>query len=1050
MDVFEKRRQELKISTSTSNNPEVDIFEKRRRQLEDNSAKERKQSLIGGQAAIKKEQNLVNTLNLKANVIPKNFLPAAPQNNFDFVPQSMKNNQSLMNVKTNPVINPTVTKNNDLPYVKTLKEVPKNFKSGNVAGGIGNSLKGAGQMVLEGLQAPQKLVLNASKNILDLSKGKKPSFDANISTDSYLKDTGNADTEKFYKTTGGQIASTVLGVASDPLTWIGGGLASDAIKAAETGTKGVINAAKTGEKVSKKVLPYVDNLATNFKPVNDLLSQPNKSNVIAPSLSKELPNVSNKNVATNIDNGSSMLNVPVKKGGFADNVIAETKPKLKNERGFSNNVRTDTAMNEDVRKVFDENPLTYEPLSNKATLAKADEKMSKGFTSAYADWNKNINNFDPSDIPLARKLANEAAQSGDMETARRIISDVSEKLTQSGQYSQAASILRKADPATFNGFMDNQLKKLNEDGRKMYGKKWSDYSLTDDETKQLYSKDIIDEDSREKLMESIYDRISQTMPSSKMEKFDAWRRTAMLLNPKTHIRNVVGNGIMGIMRKSADTLGAGIEKVFLKEGQRTKSFGWSVDSELKSTVDNVWTSESKNLTSSNRYDINNLKFMNRDKRIFKSKAMNAVDNFTKGTLNLEDKIFLERAYKDALGGYMKSNGMKVATQAAKDYAKRRSFEATFKQANFLSDTINKAKKVKVLGKFVEGAIPFTQTPANIMMRGVEYSPLGIIKGLFGAASKNTGAQIIEDFSKGLTGTAALGVGYTLASMGAAKWQRSKSDTVAGLESEVGEQSSSITTPWGSYTFDWAQPASIPLAMGISFYEGLQKKDASKAEALLNAIYAGGDTIVNMTMLKNIKDIMGGGGSVTQKIMSIPVSYIEQAIPSLSGQIAKTIDTTKRSTYDPNPFKSELNKIQAKIPGLSKSLNADRDIFGQTQNTGGWFQQFISPGYVKGKSTDPVSNELVRLYKANKETDFLPKYLSGSFSLNNVDYKLSADELEKMRKEVGQSTLNEMKLITNGSNYKLATDEIKMKQLSSVVNKIYNRYKNNYAKSKSTK
>jgi hypothetical protein len=549
-------------------------------------------------------------------------------------------------------------------------------------------------------------------------------------------------------------------------------------------------------------------------------------------------------------------------------------------------------------------------------------------------------------------------------------------------------------------------------------------------------------------MEGIYTRLSQTMPSSKMEKFDAWRRMAMLLNPKTHVRNVVGNAIMGVLRKSADTLGAGLEKTLLKSGERTKSIGWSLNKNLRNTVDNVWDQEVKNLTSSNRYDINNLRFMNRDKRIFKNNALNALDKFTKGTLNLEDKVFLERAYKDALGGYMQANKLKEASQTAKDYAQRRAFEATFKQSNFIAKKINEAKNLKGIGKFVEGAIPFTQTPANIMMRGVEYSPLGVVKALYGTARKQTGAQIIEDLSKGLTGTAALGVGYVLASMGAAKWQRSKSDIAAGLESEAGEQSGSIMTPWGSYTFDWAQPAAIPLAMGISFYEGLQKKDASKAEALLNAITSGGDTIINMTMLKNIKDILGSGGSVTAKIAGIPVSYVEQAMPSLFGQIARATDTTKRSTYDPNPIKAEANKIQSKIPGLSQKLLPDRNIFGQTQDTGGWLQQFVSPGYAKGKTNDPVTKELVRLYKSNKETDFLPKYFDGSFSDNNTNYVLSAKELEEMRRAVGQDTLNRMSFVIGTPSYRNASDDNKMKQLKSIVSNLYERYKKNYVMSKS--
>lgn len=990
------------------------------------------------------QKNLPFAINKTPQKTPENFvgkIPAPVSAAAGFADTAtMGLIESTTNRKTNGL--PNIGNKNEVManFINAAKvENPTAYTVGQVAGYVapGSAIDKAAGTVLKG--ATKALPKLAQRAIIGGTSGA-----VQEATEGLIRGESAEDIAKR------TVAGGVIGGVADPvLRLVGKGLKKADIPSTPKVSDIEPLKAKT---LPQRYAPKGSKTEQTFRnALNDNLTAKNTDKVNIQPIYKDEPIKANRSVAEDIglkeNSAVDTLTIePVE--GFADKIITPTKekPKVNNERGFSYNVRTDNAMNEDIRKAFDENPLTYEPLSNKETLAKAESRITGDFTKDYRSWADNMGNFDPSDIPLARKLANEAAKSGDMVTARQIIADVSEKLTQAGQYSQAAAILRKSDPATFNTFIDNQFKKLNEQGRKMYGKKWTDFSLTDDEMKQLYNNDVINEEEREKVMEGIYNRISQSMPSSKMEKFDAWRRTAMLLNPKTHIRNVVGNGIMGVMRKSADTLGAGLEKVFLKPGERTKSFGWSLDKGLSKTVDDVWNQEVKNLTSSNRYDINNLRFMNRDKRIFKNNAMNAIDNFTKGTLNLEDKVFLERAYKDALGGYMNANGLKEATQAAKDYAQRRSFEATFKQANYLSEVINKAKNKKGIGKLVEGAIPFTQTPANIMMRGVEYSPLGIMKALYGANSK-AGAQIIEDMAKGLTGTAAMGAGYVLASLGAAKWQRSKSDTAAGLEAEAGEQSGSIMTPWGSYTFDWAQPAAIPLAMGISFYEGLQKKNASEAEALLNAIYSGGDTIINMTMLKNIKDIIGGGGSPMQKIMGIPVSYVEQAIPSLFGQIAKATDTTKRSTYDPNPFKRELNKVQSKIPGLSQYLPPDRDIFGKTQDTGGWLQQFISPGYAKGKTDDPATKELVRLYKANKETDFLPKYLNGSFSMDGTDYRLSAKELEQMRKEVGQTTLDKMNSVIRTPGYKLSSDENKMKQLRSIVNGVYNQYKNNYAKSK---
>ena len=62
-----------------------------------------------------------------------------------------------------------------------------------------------------------------------------------------------------------------------------------------------------------------------------------------------------------------------------------------------------------------------------------------GYDKALDDWNRNVENIRPEDVPLARMLANEAASKGDYDSARQIISDIAGKLTQSGQFSQQQS-----------------------------------------------------------------------------------------------------------------------------------------------------------------------------------------------------------------------------------------------------------------------------------------------------------------------------------------------------------------------------------------------------------------------------------------------------------------------------------------------------------------------------------------------------------------------------------------------------------------------------------
>lgn len=725
-------------------------------------------------------------------------------------------------------------------------------------------------------------------------------------------------------------------------------------------------------------------------------------------------------------------------------LFASAKEKLKKlERGFSKNIRTDNYIDDSLRKSFEENPLTYDPLSNKETLSKAEAIYNKGYDVALDEWNRNLGNFRPEDVPLSKMLANKAIENGDMDTARRIISDAANKLTQAGQYSQAARILRQADPGATNIFIQSELDKLNKDGLKQYGKKWKDIQLTDDELKAIDSMQGKPEADREAIMEEIFNNISRRLPVTNMEKFDAWRRMAMLLNPKTHVRNTVGNMLMKGLRVSSDKIGAVLEKaVKVPEGQRTKALRWKNNKELVDIVNSNWDINKKELLQEGRFDINSLRFLNRDKPIFKTKWLEAVNEFSKKTLNLEDSIFFKDAYKDSLGQYLKANNLKQVTKQAQEYATDKAMEATFKRTNQLATWINQAKSKKGIGKVVDAAVPFVKTPANILQTSVDYSPVGFLKLLY---DRKSPAQVIETISKGLTGTALVGVGFGLASMGWMRLNRKNSAKAEEILGQAGEQPNSIVTPLGSYTFDWAQPFSVPLAMGAAIFESIEQ-DEDIASTVANAVAAGGDTLFNMSMLQNIKGLMGGKyDSTTEALMELPVSYLEQGFPTLFGQVARSIDPVRRNTYDSNPVKSFGKKVMAKTPGVSKLLPPKLDPFGQEQKQASALEQFFSPGYSKGKTDNPAIKEVARLYKDTKDTDFLPRIAPLKFSEKKIKYNLNSDQITKFQREMGQNNLSDIERLISSPSYQNASDEDKKKMIKKITDNNYERTKRNYLK-----
>lgn len=136
-------------------------------------------------------------------------------------------------------------------------------------------------------------------------------------------------------------------------------------------------------------------------------------------------------------------------------------------------------------------------------------------------------------------------------------------------------------------------------------------------------------------------------------------------------------------------------------------------------------------------------------------------------LEKEDRIFTKRAYASSLAQVIKSRGWDVnnitdeqLTQA-RNYAIREARKATYRDKSKVANFLNKISELnKPLNIIVEGVLPFKKTPINILKRGVEYSPLGLVNGIkeivYDVRKGNkTAAEAIDHICVGLTGTGML-------------------------------------------------------------------------------------------------------------------------------------------------------------------------------------------------------------------------------------------------------------------------------------------------------
>ncbi|AHF08556.1 hypothetical protein [Desulfitobacterium metallireducens] len=729
------------------------------------------------------------------------------------------------------------------------------------------------------------------------------------------------------------------------------------------------------------------------------------------------------------------------------------------ERGFSANTRTDVNNPDVLRDSYTNKPLTYEQLGNPETLAKAQAVFNQGQESAISQLTDLAARMQPEAIPLAKLLSRQATESGNIQGAREIISIVADKLTQAGQFGQAARILREADPETFLMTMSKQLKTLNEEGLKTYGKKWSNVDLTPDELNMVSKIERGNKQSYEDAFTQIQTRIANELPSTVMEKLNAWRHISMLLNPKTQIRNVVGNGIMMGMRKSAQRVSGIMQKVVLPQAERTQSV--IINKEYKDLA-NTYFEANKNdlLNGTNKY-MDNIKLNMANKRVFKNNGLEKISKLNYNLLQWGDNPFYKNAYVDRLASYAQAKGIKDFSkldQQAFDTAKLEAEQATYKDASIISSYLNKVKNpgndanlgAKTTAFVVEAALPFTKTPINIIKRGMQYSPIGIVNGLSKIRDSKGASFAIDEMAKGLTGTGILGLGYLLASKGILTGKASSDADLKAYDANTGNSPFSIL---GKYSYDWMQPFSVPLSVGVEIYNAIKNKpeDVAKmnslveknntsklwemgltiANGMMEGLNASGDTVFNMSIMKGVKNLLGGGTKgFMEGLAQLPQSYATQFIPTAVSQLAGTIDPTVRQTYiKGNMPESFKNAIVAKIPVVSMSLQPKQTPFGEDVKkienpVGRAFSQFLSPGIIaRDQNIDPkVDSELRRLNDLGLTNQFptmVPNYIEKTQTHPKIN--LTPTEATQYQKRVGELTLNSFNNVMEKSTYINAKD-----------------------------
>ena len=660
--------------------------------------------------------------------------------------------------------------------------------------------------------------------------------------------------------------------------------------------------------------------------------------------------------------------------------------------------------------------------------------------------------------------------------ALRILTDITNTVRNSAQVVQAVRILKKLSPENRLYAIQRQISALQDDLNKRYGDKAPQI-----DTNSALVKNYMEAQGEENILaaeEALFRDIAAQLPNTFADKWNAWRYLSMLGNVRTHVRNVVGNVGFVPVRMTKDLIAAGMEAAVDKLSKngidRTKSVLNPLneaDRALYTAGMNDYAAAEELLASANLKSGDSISRIEQYKPAFGGdkaiwRALSKVAEANSNALAFEDMLFKKTTYASAFAGYMKANKVtsemlqngKVAEDfldKARVYAFEEALKATYNDFNDFSNFVAKLGRLRYSDKMVgkaagflaEGVLPFKRTPANILVRSIEYSPVGLANGIKKSLvdvrqGKATASEAIDTLASGFTGTMLLGLGGLLASMGLVSGWDDDDDKQAAFDKLRGKQSYALNVFGKSYTIDWLAPEVIPMFVGVELYNTFSEKGGIGVGDFLEALQKTSNPLLEMSMLQSLNDLLDGISYSDNKLYAIvsqsAANHVLQAVPTLFGQLERIGETERETTYIdkssqiPKDLQYTIAKAANKIPGVEFEQIPYVDAYGRRQETGNlgtrMFSNLLSPGYLSSDRSAPWDDELERLYKLGFETVYPQRPTT---KINQKE--LTAEEYVAHAEFTGQERYRLLGLVLSSDYYKSKNDAEK----TEIIEDIYN-------------
>lgn len=609
-----------------------------------------------------------------------------------------------------------------------------------------------------------------------------------------------------------------------------------------------------------------------------------------------------------------------------------------------------------------------------------------------------LNSSAPSALHTATgiRLIEHFQNQGNYERAVDISMQLADRLTKQGQAISAARLVGSLSPEGVSVYAAKQIQKINESTRIKFP--WTkEATLSPETAKELK---ILAETIRSAKDESVKLEASQLLqqtlndlkPAGILRKIATTQTIAQLANPKTQIRNILGNELFYRLERINKLVATPIDwaRSKLTGSQRTVAFATAGQG-------GYWQGFMQGAKAGWRgvnprgletqFDLGHGLTFNRNGNPAE-KFMSFLERSLWAVMKGFDHAAYNRAYNQTIGelatlrainAYGKAEKavvekfMKEVSDNLADIADQYGKYVTFQDSNLISrglSTIKRGLNLKQDFGLGDLILKYPRTPGALIARGLDYSPAGFLRSAYLLAKVKGIAKGAADprdvtmaLSRAITGTLGLtGLGWFLADKGIIIGKAADDYDVQDMQRQVGEGAYKVNltalsrwirsgfnpnqanTQVGDtlISYDWAQPISMVLSLGANVNQIVKGKEKGQALSNLSTTLMGGleggiNTVAEQPLFQGLTgiakgigkgDVAGVGGAVTQALKGLPASFV----PTLLNQARQLTDNTGRVTYDPSVLKEMANKAKAMVPGLAVTLPVAYDTLGRPRET----------------------------------------------------------------------------------------------------------------------